>query len=85
MNSETIHLVKGGQEMAGITKYCPLMLIGFDPPNNNKNPDARTCHPDCMWYNEIDDDCNINIIAGNIDMIRAYIEDPQPPDYWYNV
>lgn len=61
-------------------KYCPIMVIGFNPPEKEKDTDPRLCHPDCAWYNEVDETCSINIISDNLDMLRAYTEYGAPID-----
>lgn len=55
--------------------FCPLMLIGFDPPKG-KEKDMRVCHPDCAWYNEIDEECFIQTIGEETKAVRTYIENP---------
>ena len=66
--------------MATKTKYCPLMLVGFNPPSKKGDKDMRVCHPDCTWYNEVEDDCNLNVIADNVTALREY-EEYIPQDF----
>lgn len=53
--------------------FCPIMTIGFDPPEKGKK-DPRECRKDCTWYNTVEESCNLNVIATtlqNIDMQTA--------------
>lgn len=54
--------------------YCPLMMIGFNPPEKKNDKDMRKCHPDCTWFNEVEETCNLNVIADNVVAVREYIE-----------
>ncbi len=69
--------------MTKTIKYCPLMLVGFAPPEKKGDKEMRVCHPECTWYNEVEDNCNINVIADNLTALREYEEfiDPEYTNY----
>lgn len=47
-------------------KFCPILMIGFDPPIDDKIPDMRLCNPGCAWYDEVEDQCSVLSISSNI-------------------
>lgn len=47
-------------------KFCPILMIGFEPPENDKTPDPRVCNPGCMWYDELEKDCTLKVLNNNI-------------------
>lgn len=48
-------------------KFCPIMTIGFAPPDSKNEDDLRYCMTDCMWYNKEEDNCNINILVNRLE------------------
>ena len=55
-------------------KYCPIMTIGFAPPESNM-PDPRKCRKDCAWYDENNESCFIVNIAEDLQHIKATTSD----------
>ena len=38
-------------------RYCPLFVIGFNPPNEGASYDPRVCVTDCAWYDNGNKQC----------------------------
>lgn len=53
-------------------KFCPLLMISFEPPENKSEPDPRLCNPYCNWYNETNDTCIINQLHEDILELTDY-------------
>ena len=60
--------------------FCPIMTIGFAPPEEGKR-DLRLCMRDCAWYDCADETCKVNKIAENLEYIMAAIEGLGEPEY----
>lgn len=48
-------------------KFCPIFTIGFAPPKKGQT-DMRTCKPDCEWFNEDNECCELHLV-------REYLEE----------
>ena len=55
-------------------KFCPIMTIGFAPPNKGEQ-DNRTCKKDCVWYNEDEEVCKIDNIMESLQRIEVTTSD----------
>ncbi len=54
--------------------FCPIMTIGFDPPEKGKR-DLRLCTKDCTWYNVSEEKCELNVISEYMISINTNISD----------
>ena len=54
---------QGETNMANNKKYCPILMIGFDPPKGNASYDPRECKRDCAWYNKDSKECSVHLIS----------------------
>lgn len=54
--------------------FCPIMTIGFAPPEEGKRDD-RICMKDCAWYNLVEETCNINVIASLLEQMEVHESD----------
>ena len=54
--------------------FCPIMAIGFDPPEKGKR-DNRVCMKDCAWYNVSEERCAISIIAEAVSTSETFLSD----------
>ena len=62
--------------------FCPIMMIGFNPPKEPNEKDMRTCQKNCKWYNRLDDNCAINLIMEDLLSIRIEKDYPKDPHYY---
>ena len=53
-------------------KICPILAIGFNPPENPNEEDVRVCTEDCEWYDEGEEQCVTHSI---LDQITALASD----------
>lgn len=53
-------------------KYCPIMTIGFNAPENKNEPDLRLCNLDCAWYNIETEECILHTIHNDILELTDY-------------
>jgi len=52
--------------MATPKNFCPILMIGFDKPKNEKEPDPRTCNSKCAWYDDSTEQCAVISLNENI-------------------
>lgn len=56
--------------MANEKQFCPIMMIGFDPPKGDSIIDMRLCNSDCAWYDDVEEQCSIVTLKTNVaDMV----------------
>ena len=53
-------------------QFCPILMIGFDPPKDNKTIDMRVCNPGCAWYDEVEEQCSIVTLKANLTDLVDY-------------
>lgn len=60
--------------------FCPIMTIGFGPPEKGKR-DMRLCMRDCMWYDAAEENCKINVISDQLEYIMSCVDGIGDPNY----
>lgn len=53
---------------------CPILLIGFNPPEEGQR-DLRRCNTECAMYDEDNKQCCIRTCAEQISMVSDQIDD----------
>jgi hypothetical protein len=51
-------------------KYCPILMIGFDPPKHEKDTDIRICNPGCAWYDDSAEENNCILHTLNTNLLE---------------
>lgn len=59
----------------GNKTYCPILTIGFGPPEEGKR-DLRLCMRDCAWYDVAEETCKLNVIAERLEYILTCVDTP---------
>lgn len=55
--------------------YCPLFLIGFNPPKKGETYDPRTCKSNCAWYDKNYKQCIVQSIFAAINDNMGYLDE----------
>ena len=55
-------------------KLCPILLIGFAPPEKGQR-DMRRCTKECALYDEEHDCCSIKAVAEDVQYMTGQIDD----------
>ena len=53
---------------------CPILLIGFNPPDEGQR-DLRRCNTECAMYDEQNDQCSIKTCAEFLTDISGQVDD----------
>ena len=53
-------------------QFCPILMIGFEAPEKETDPDPRCCNSNCAWYNEDDDACYITSLHTSLNEFTEY-------------
>lgn len=56
-------------------RYCPLFVIGFNPPKHGATYDPRVCITDCAWYDNGNKQCMIKSIYAAINDNMSFLDD----------
>lgn len=56
-------------------RYCPLFVIGFNPPNESASYDPRVCVTDCAWYDNGNKQCILQSIYAAINDNMSFLDD----------
>lgn len=53
---------------------CPILLIGFNPPEEGQR-DLRRCNRECALYNEERDTCVLNALYEKLEEVEVVIQE----------
>lgn len=52
--------------------FCPILMIGFDPPEKETDTDPRVCNINCNWYNRDDKCCLLQSLHEDLTELIDY-------------
>ena len=54
--------------------YCPILTIGFAPPEKNET-DMRRCTEACAWFDKENNQCALKTCAETLAFISGQLDD----------